>query len=64
MTATAPYEVEIWHRSGTNRSGGARYLIQTATGTEEVVIDGLFALRDGASVLVEKTSYFGAPSES
>jgi RND family efflux transporter MFP subunit len=31
---------------------------------EEVVIDGLFALRDGAPVLVEKTSYFGAPSES
>jgi RND family efflux transporter MFP subunit len=31
---------------------------------EEVVIDGLFALRDGATVLVEKTSYFGAPSES
>ena len=31
---------------------------------EEVVIDGLFALRDGAPVLVEKTSYLGAPSES
>jgi len=31
---------------------------------EEVVIDGLFALRDGAPVLVEKTSYFGAPPES
>ena len=31
---------------------------------EEVVIDGLFALRDGAPVLVEKTAYLGAPSES
>jgi RND family efflux transporter MFP subunit len=31
---------------------------------EQVVIDGLFALRDGAPVLVEKTSYFGAPSGS
>ncbi len=31
---------------------------------EEVVIDGLFALRDGAPVMVEETSYFGAPSES
>jgi multidrug efflux pump subunit AcrA (membrane-fusion protein) len=31
---------------------------------EEVVIDGLFALRDGAPVLVEKTSDLGAPSES
>jgi RND family efflux transporter MFP subunit len=31
---------------------------------EQVVIDGLFALRDGAPVLVEKTSYFGLPSES
>jgi multidrug efflux system membrane fusion protein len=31
---------------------------------EVVVIDGLFALRDGAPVLVEKTSYLGAPSES
>jgi RND family efflux transporter MFP subunit len=30
---------------------------------EEVVIDGLFALRHGAPVLVEKTSYVGAPSE-
>jgi RND family efflux transporter MFP subunit len=30
---------------------------------EEVVIDGLFALRDGAPVLVEKTSYLGTPSE-
>jgi multidrug efflux system membrane fusion protein len=31
---------------------------------EEVVIDGLFALRDGAPVLVEKTSHISAPSES
>jgi multidrug efflux pump subunit AcrA (membrane-fusion protein) len=31
---------------------------------EEVVIDGLFALRDGAPVVVEKTSYVSAPSES
>jgi membrane fusion protein (multidrug efflux system) len=31
---------------------------------EEVVIDGLFALRDGAPVVVEKTSVVGAPSES
>ncbi len=31
---------------------------------EEVVIDGLFALRDGAPVLVERTAYFGAPPES
>jgi len=30
---------------------------------EEVVIDGLFALRDGAPVLVEKTAFVGAPSE-
>ena len=31
---------------------------------EEVVIDGLFALRDGAPVVVEKTSVVGAPAES
>jgi HlyD family secretion protein len=31
---------------------------------EEVVIDGLFALRDGAPVLVERSSYAGPASES
>jgi RND family efflux transporter MFP subunit len=31
---------------------------------EEVVVDGLFALRDGAPVVIEKTSVVGAASES
>ncbi len=30
---------------------------------EEVVIDGLFALRDGAPVLIERNVYVGSPSE-
>jgi RND family efflux transporter MFP subunit len=38
-------------------------VLEGVSAGEEVVIDGLFALRDGAPVLVEKTSYFGAPSE-
>jgi membrane fusion protein (multidrug efflux system) len=38
-------------------------VLKGVTVGEEVVIDGLFALRDGAPVLVEKTSTVGAPSD-
>jgi RND family efflux transporter MFP subunit len=39
-------------------------LLEGVSVGEEVVIDGLFALRDGAPVVVEKTSVVGTLSES
>jgi hypothetical protein len=72
LPAADDYDVAVWYRDGSNRSGSVRYVIETAGGPEVVTVDqrgnglafeslGTFAFNAGSTTITLDAAGSGTP---